>query len=728
MSLTTSHTTAGGIGVTVTRRAVDYATGCEPLVEALDTRRGCLFASQVDAPGRYARFDMGFIDPPLAVSGQGRSFRVEALSARGRALLPLVLPALEGHPHLADLAISAGAISGRVIDAAGPFPEEERTRQPTLFSLVRALIAHFASPEDPHLGLYGAFGYDLAHQFEPVPRRLPRAPDARDLLLYLPDRLIVVDHARRVATEHAYAFDTSAGPSDSLPADNAPAPFNPVTTAPPPACDHVPGAYPAIVERVRALCHSGDLFEAVPSQTFAAATAGPPSAIYRRLRALNPAPYAGFLNLGEGEFLVAASPEMYVRVTGRRVETCPISGTIARGRDALEDAAQIRALLNSAKDEAELTMCTDVDRNDKARVCEPGSVRLLARRQIEQYARLFHTVDHVEGRLRNGFDALDAFLAHCWAVTVTGAPKRAAIAFLEANESSARRWYGGAIGHLGFDGDMNTGLTLRTARLKDGVAEVRAGATVLYDSDPHAEDGECRLKASALLEAILSDRMPADPRPTAAAGPSARALLVDFEDSFLHNLADYLRQTGLSVATFRHDAAREAIARVRPDLVILSPGPGRPADFAMGDIIEAALAQGAAIFGVCLGLQGLVEYFGGALDVAKRPAHGVPSLVRLGPSRLLAGLPERFAVGRYHSLHAARVPEALEVIAATDDGVVMAVEHRRLPILAVQFHPESILTAEGEVGLSLVRQAASALLAGRAAARAPEPARMAASG
>ena len=114
---------------------------------------------------------------------------------------------------------------------------------------------------------------------------------------------------------------------------------------------------------------------------------------------------------------------MYVRVEGDRVETCPIAGTIARGVDPIADAEQIRTILNSTKDESELTMCTDVDRNDKARVCVPGSVRVIGRRQIEMYSRLIHTVDHVEGRLRRGFDALDAFLTHMWAVTVTGAPK-----------------------------------------------------------------------------------------------------------------------------------------------------------------------------------------------------------------------------------------------------------------------------------------------------------------
>jgi anthranilate synthase len=188
---------------------------------------------------------------------------------------------------------------------------------------------------------------------------------------------------------------------------------------------------------------------------------------------------------GSNEYLIGASPEMFVRVEntpkGMRVETCPISGTIERGSDPLEDAQQIKKLLFSAKEESELTMCTDVDRNDKSRICEPGSVKVLGRRQIEMYSRLIHTVDHVEGYLRKGFDALDAFLCHTWAVTVTGAPKTWAIRFIEKMEQSPRYWYGGAVGMIGFDGTLNTGLTLRTIRVNNGIAEVRAGATLLHD-------------------------------------------------------------------------------------------------------------------------------------------------------------------------------------------------------------------------------------------------------
>src|SRR5690606_36941858 len=373
----------------------------------------------------------------------------------------------------------------------------------------------------------------------------------RDMVLYLPDTLLTVDHKREVAQLHYYdfAFESRGEPHSTrnLPRDVAQAPF---VLAPDKGtgCDHAPGQYEQTVRRALDYFARGDLFEAVPGQCFEQACRDAPSAIFRRLQHQNPAPYGALMNLGQTEYLVAASPEMFVRVEGRRVETCPISGTIARGRDAIEDAQQIRTLLNSAKDEAELSMCTDVDRNDKARVCEPGSIKVLGRRQVELYSRLIHTVDHVEGRLQPQFDALDAFLAHAWAVTVTGAPKQAAIQFIEDHEMTPRSWYGGALGCLNFNGNLNTGLTIRTLHVRDGVATVRAGATLLFDSDPAVEEAETRLKASALLRALE----PAPLRQVVAgknAGAkelriSARVLMVDHQDSFVHTLSSYLQEQG----------------------------------------------------------------------------------------------------------------------------------------------------------------------------------------
>jgi anthranilate synthase len=314
--------------------------------------------------------------------------------------------------------------------------------------------------------------------------------------------------------------------------------------------------------------------------------------------------------------------------------------------------------------------------------------------------------------LRDGFDAFDGFLSHAWAVTVTGAPKPAAIRFIEDEETTARRWYGGAIGRVTFDGNMNTGLTLRTVRMKDGVAEMRAGATLLYDSDPEAEDAECRLKASALLAAIGAEKTVPDaaaPRLVARSptGRGKRVLLIDHADSFVHTLGGYFREAGAEVVTLRVEAARDALDAIDPDLVVLSPGPGRPADFAMGATLDLLIARGLPVFGVCLGLQGIVEYFGGALDVLDLPMHGKPSTVRVTGGRLLAALPQRFTIGRYHSLHARResLPLKLLATAESDDGIVMAVEHADLPIAAVQFHPESVMTGAGAIGLPIIRAA-----------------------
>ncbi len=433
----------------------------------------------------------------------------------------------------------------------------------------------------------------------------------------------------------------------------------------------------------------------------------------------NPAPYEFFFNLGEGECLVGASPEMYVRVTGDRVETCPISGTISRGTDPLEDAENIRSLLNSAKEESELTMCTDVDRNDKSRVCVPGSVRVIGRRQIEMYSRLMHTVDHIEGRLRPGFDALDAFLSHMWAVTVTGAPKAWAMQFIEDHEQAPRRWYGGAVGMVGFDGSMNTGLTLRTAHIEQGVATVRAGATLLFDSDPAAEEKETELKARALLETLAE----AATAPSFAAihtsrassgsatdgglpGDGMRVLLVDHQDSFVHTLAGYFREQGAVVTTLRAGLPPSAIDDYGPDLVVLSPGPGRPSDFACGQLLRELDARGLPAFGVCLGLQAMVEHAGGELALLPEPAHGKPArIIRLSDGGgLLAGLPAEFIAARYHSLHA--MPEQVKgdfaVTAVIPEGAVMAIEDPAAGRWAVQFHPESILTAAGGTGHQVI--------------------------
>jgi anthranilate synthase len=280
--------------------------------------------------------------------------------------------------------------------------------------------------------------------------------------------------------------------------------------------------------------------------------------------------------------------------------------------------------------------------------------------------------------------------------------------FIENHEKSPRAWYGGAIGMVNFNGDLNTGLTLRTIRIKEGIAEVRAGATLLYDSIAEEEEAETELKASAMLAAIReagagnsADRA----RPAAKVGEGVSILLVDHEDSFVHTLANYFRQTGAMVTTVRTPVPEEIFERVQPDLVVLSPGPGMPADFDCKATITKARQRDLPIFGVCLGLQALAEAYGGELRQLHEPMHGKPSRIRVNePGVIFSGLGKEVTVGRYHSIFAdpVRLPDGFLVTAETEDGVVMAFEHKREPVAAVQFHPESIMTLGQNAGMRMI--------------------------
>ncbi|MFV2197692.1 anthranilate synthase component I [Nocardiopsis sp. LOL_012] len=710
-------------GVTVRRTAAD----CDPevltgLVRSVESRRGGVLSSGMEYPGRYDRWHLGYVDPCLELAARGRRVTATALNARGRVLLPLVGQALAAVGAPLEQGPDHVALTVPEPDPDAFFTEEERSRRPSVFTALRAVVAAMAAPEDGVLGLYGAFGYDLAFQFEPIDQHIDRDPGDRDLVLHLPDAIVVRDRKRETCVRYTYEFtvpadgDRAEATTEGL--ERATEPTPPVVAAHVPEGPR-PGSYAEVVAEAKERFRRGDLFEVVPGhRTYARCSS--PARFYELLRERNPAPYEFFFNLGGGEYLVGASPEMFVRVTGepgtgQRVETCPISGTIRRGEDAIGDAENIQELLSSVKEKSELTMCTDVDRNDKSRVCEPGTVRVIGRRQIEMYSRLIHTVDHIEGTLRRDFDALDAFLSHMWAVTVTGAPKTWAMRFIEQHETSPRRWYGGAVGVVNFDGSMNTGLTLRTAHIQNGVAAVRAGATLLYDSDPDAEERETFLKARALLETLeLGERAEASRDGSAdyasaasevqRPGEGMRVLLVDHEDSFVNTLADYVRRHGAEVTTVRYGFDPALLDRFAPDLVVLSPGPGLPADFAMSALLDELAARRLPVFGVCLGLQGMVEHAGGTLRTLDEPVHGKPGQVRLVGAAageggtLLGGTGEdgAFPAARYHSTYA--LPDGVKNFEVTavldgDHPVVMGIEDTAARWYAVQFHPESILTA-----------------------------------
>lgn len=706
-----SYTSRSGIEIRREVEEIEVIGASDYILEQIDHQKGALFSSSYEYPGRYSQWDIGFVDPCLEIRARQKEFFIKALNTNGFGLLFPIYNCLVSHTAVQEVSYikrtacalqGIPVICGKIKPQAAFFAEEERSHQASIFSVIRAIKELLAAAQDNFLGLYGAFGYDLIFQFEPMDLKQERSLDQWDLVLYLPDKLLVVDHRTERAYCLSYSFIPELTVEPELPQTHEPNTGSLVARSP----QHQPGRYARKVELAQKVFKEGELFEVVLSQSIYEPCPDPPSQVFNRLRSLNPSPYGFIINLGS-EFLVGASPEMYVRVEGRRVETCPISGTIKRGKDALEDEMQIRNLLNSAKDEAELTMCTDVDRNDKSRICEPGSVRVIGRRQIELYSHVIHTVDYVEGYLREGFDALDAFLTHMWAVTVTGAPKRAAIKWLEENEDSPRGWYGGAIGFFTFNGDLNTGLTLRTISVKQNMAQIRVGATLLYDSIPENEEAETYMKAAALIKSLRSTSLAettTGEENQLLTGRDKKVLLVDHEDSFVHTLANYFRQTGARVEVIRWHLALDVIkADKNLDLVVLSPGPGRPADFNSREIVQCCVDKGISVFGVCLGLQAIVEYFGGQLAMLDYPQHGKTSRVSLMQAgNLWEAIPQKFTVGRYHSLYAVSIPDCLKVTAVSENNVVMAIEHRKLPVAAVQFHPESILSAQDNLGLRII--------------------------
>jgi anthranilate synthase len=703
------YTTPHGIRVTRTLTKTNYSKGLRHILRDLDRHRGIYLSSGYEYPGRYSRWDIASARPPLEIVARDRSVQFRPLNERGRRIAEMFHPVLAQHAHWEEFGWAEGALEGRLKPLPALFPEEQRSKQPSAFTVLRALIEEFRGEENSRLGLVGAFGYDLLFQFEPIEKKLPRHGH-KDLHLFLCDDIWFMDRKKEQIERYRYEFERGDVSTKGLPHEAQAVPRAPKLAAGGIASDHTPEEYMANVETVREGMRRGDYYEVVLRQTFSTPYSGKASELFERVQKASPSPYEFLLQFGE-EQLVGASPEMFVRIEGRRIETSPISGTAQRTGDPMRDADNIKELLKSLKEESELTMCTDVDRNDKSRVCEPGSVRVIGRRLIESYAGVFHTTDHVEGQLKEGFDSLDAFLTHMWSVTMIGAPKKAAAVAIERLEKSARGWYGGAIGMISLNGDINTGILIRTTYLRDGMAQYPVGATLLFDSVPALEERETRFKATGFFRAMGV----AEPKAAVAEvhalgtgpGKGARLLLVDNDDCFIHTLANYAQQTGAEVVTYRAGFPAELIAQVAPSLILISPGPGRPRDFGVPDLVKTAVRLGVPVFGVCLGLQGIVEAFGGELGVLDYPMHGKPSKVRHRGAGVFEGLPEEFMVGRYHSLYARRetFPACLEVTAETEDGVIMGVRHRELPIEAVQFHPESILSAEDGHGLKLMENA-----------------------
>jgi len=401
------------------------------------------------------------------------------------------------------------------IDRMGEAAESEKGFIPT----VRELMAGFHSPFVPGLprftgGAVGYLAYDAAAWFEPVELQANAGPDEEagfmvfDTVLafdHVRHRILIIANARITGDEDLeslYQFactkiefverELERTLSKSAGGNGATLDVTSNVTR---------DQFEQMVRTAKEYIAAGDIYQVVLSQRFEAAIETDPFTVYRALRHVNPSPYMYFLRIGPRS-IVGSSPEMLVRVEGRRVETHPIAGTRPRGRSEEEDLRLAEELKRNEKERAEHVMLVDLGRNDIGRVAEYGTVRVPTYMTLERYSHVMHLVSIVEGKLKEEHDRLDALVACFPAGTVSGAPKVRAMEIISALENRRRGVYAGAVGYLDFAGNLDFCITIRTVVIEKGRAYVQAGAGIVADSNPAAEYEETRDKARAVIRAL----------------------------------------------------------------------------------------------------------------------------------------------------------------------------------------------------------------------------------
>ena len=394
----------------------------------------------------------------------------------------------------------------------------EKSQAADPLEFVRQFLARYRVAELPGLprfcgGLVGYFGYDAVRWIEPRLSGGWLKPDpvgCPDMLLLVSEELAVIDNLSGRLYLVVYAdpakprawHDAQARLRELLGALRLPLspPSETRDAETEVASNFDADTFRAAVGRAIRYVHDGDIMQVVLSQRLSRPFAGSSLSLYRALRSINPSPYMFYFDFGDFQ-VVSASPEILVRLERGTVTVRPIAGTRRRGVTQDEDVALERELLADPKERAEHVMLADLGRNDVGRVAATGTVRLTETMTVERYSHVMHIVSNVEGRLRDGLDCVDVFRAAFPAGTVSGAPKVRAMQIIDELEPDKRGVYAGAAGYLGFNGDMDLAIAIRTAVVKGGQMHVQAGAGIVADSVPESELQETRAKARAVLRA-----------------------------------------------------------------------------------------------------------------------------------------------------------------------------------------------------------------------------------
>ncbi len=454
---------------------------------------------------QYGRFSLAGLLPALAVTLAPEYCTLELLKGNGSEMFSCVADAYRAYMQEE----TQSKLVLHIPHTGYTGDEDQRYGHLCPAQVLRTLMQRFQNPAKNFVGFYGAFAYNFAFQYEdyqPAPRlnREDFASDTPDARLYLFDTFILYNHltesCQLYCTQATQAMaEAQAERVKEMLATSAPTP------APAPeisSIDITPteAGYRGQVQKAIQLCEAGELLELVLSRQLQATFTGDALVLYDRYRKLNPSPYLFYFDFTD-EVLLGASPEMMLRVEGGRAVMRPISGSVRRGANAVEEHHNMLHLLNSPKEKSELDMLIDLGRNDLARICEPG-VRVDDYRNVEKYSHVMHTIGQVSGQQREGLPAFDALVATLPAGTLTGAPKPAALRYIDEMETHTRGYYGGAIGYMHLNNELNTGIIIRSAHIKNGTLRYTAGATLLVESDPQGELEETQIKTNGFMAVI----------------------------------------------------------------------------------------------------------------------------------------------------------------------------------------------------------------------------------
>ncbi len=396
---------------------------------------------------------------------------------------------------------------------ASPRPLDLGSGSP--LAALQAVAAESAAPVPGlprfHGGAVGYIGYEAARHFERLPLADGPAPPMPESAFLQAEDMAVFDHVtRRLKLMTIYRpdreeYEEAVARVDAMErrlAEDA-APLAPAgEDGVPWEANMTPGRFHSMVDASREHILAGDAFQIVVAQRFRKRLGARPFDIYRCLRAINPSPYMFFVSLGGGRHVVGTSPEKLVQVEGRHVETRPLAGTRRRGADPAEDVRLEKELLSDLKERAEHVMLVDLGRNDVGRVARPGTVKVDRLMEVERYSHVMHISSTVSGELRDGCTSLDALRAAFPAGTVSGAPKIRAMEVIAELEPEQRGVYAGSLGYVGFGGNLDMAITLRTLVVAGGEVFVQAGAGVVADSRPEREFEETLEKAGAMFKAV----------------------------------------------------------------------------------------------------------------------------------------------------------------------------------------------------------------------------------